>query len=321
MTATLGVVLAMSAAVLWAISPLCFASAGRRVGSLPVALMRILMASVVLVTLLPLYYLIGSTAFVMPSSGQVGWLLASGLSGIVVGDLLLYESLVTLGPRRTTQLYTLQPVTAVAVGYLAGERLGAAVLMGIGVVILATAAAILARPAEEEGSKEPGTLTRAGLAYGIFAAVFNGMGAVAGRQAFRVAGPALDPFLATTIRVAGSTTMIWLVPILRGNVSETVGIMRVPGVAKRMLTGTAVGPITGMICYVTALKNAPAGLVSTIVSTSPLLVLPYVTVKYRAKLGIVTPVAATVACGGVAMIANPTVAGRLIQLLHLGTGM
>src|SRR5690242_16873438 len=67
MTATFGVVLATVAAVLWGISPLCFASAGRRVGSLPVALLRILMAAVVLVAVLPVYYLVGPAVFVMPS--------------------------------------------------------------------------------------------------------------------------------------------------------------------------------------------------------------------------------------------------------------
>lgn len=318
---TTGVVLAAVTAVLWAISPLLFASAGRRVGPFPVALMRILMAAAVLVAVLPAYYLIGPATFVMPSSGQAIWLLVSGLLGIVIGDSLLYRSLVSLGPRRTTQLYTLQPTTAVIVGYLAGERLGAAVLVGIGVVIAATTAAILARPAEEAGSTEPGKLTRRGLLYGIFAAMFNGMGAVAGRQAFRVAGPELDPFLATTLRVAGATAMIWLIPIARGEVGRMIGIMRAPGVARRLLVGTAVGPITGMVCYLNALKNAPAGLVATIVSTSPLLVLPYVTVKYRAKLGVVTPVAAAVACGGVAVIANPGMVGRVMQLLHLASAL
>ena len=71
-----------------------------------------------------------------------------------------------------------------------------------------------------------------------------------------------------------------------------------------------------MICYVTALKHAPAGLVSTIVSTSPLLVLPYVTVKYGARLGIVTPLAAATACAGVAMIFNPQITATVIQYVQ-----
>lgn len=311
----------MATAILWAISPLCFASAGRRVGSLPVSLVRILLAAGVLVAALPFYYLIGPATFVMPTAGQVGWLLVSGVTGIVLGDSLVYESLVTLGPRRTTQLYTLQPVVAVAAGYLMGEALGGGMLLGIALVVVATGAAIFARPADEPGSAEPGRLTWLGLTYGITGSLFRGLGAVAGREAFRDAGPALDPFLATTIRVAGAMAVSWVLPVAQGKVRETVGILRQPGVAPRLLAGTAFGPIIGMVCYVAALKHAPAGLVATIVAMSPMLVLPYVTVKYRAKLGVVTPVAAAVACGGVAVIANPGVIARLMQVLHLASAM
>jgi drug/metabolite transporter (DMT)-like permease len=284
---------------------------------MPVALVRILLAAGVMVALLPAYFLFGPGEFVRPTMGQVGWLLVSGVMGIVIGDSLTYESLVTLGPRRTTQLYTLQPVAAVTAGYALGESLGAGMLLGIGVVIVATAAAIFARPAEDDDATgEPGRLTKLGLAYGIGGALFRGLGAVAGREAFRTAGPALDPFFATTIRVVGATAVVWVLPIVRGNVRETIGILKAPGVARRVWAGTIVGPIIGMVCYVSALKNAPAGLVATIVSTSPLLVLPYVTVKYHAKLGVVTPVAAAVACGGVAVISDPGIVVRVMQALH-----
>jgi drug/metabolite transporter (DMT)-like permease len=311
----LGISLAITAAVLWAISPLCFASAARRVGSLRVNLMRILLAGIVLLTCLPLYYLLTPAVFVVPTMTQLGWLLASGLVGIAIGDLLMYESLVTLGPRRTTQLYTLQPVAAVAAGYLAGESLSWPTLVGIAIVIGATTTAIFARP-DDDASKEPGKLTTLGLTYGISAAIFNGLGAVAGRQAFRH-GPNLDPFLATTFRVTASAAIMWLLPLIRGTAGQTIGILRQPGVAPRLLSGTAVGPIIGMVCYVSALKQIPAGLVSTIVSTSPLLVLPYVTLRYRARLGFVTPAAAATACCGVALITNPDLLSRLLHRIGL----
>lgn len=317
MGSSLGILLSLSTAVFWAISPLCFASAGRRVGALPVALVRILLASLFLLAALPIYYLLSGATFVVPTGSQLGWLLASGLSGIAIGDILTYESLVTLGPRRTTQLYTLGPVASVAAGWVAGETLTPELTIGIAIVLGATSVAVLARPADVN-TTEPGRVTRLGLAYGTFGATFAGLGAVAGRQAFRTDGPPLDPFLATTIRVVGSTAVMWLIPLLRGNLAETIGILRRPDVARRVLAGTSVGPIAGMICYVTALKYAPAGLVSTITATSPLLVLPYVTVRYRARLGLVTPVAAAAACGGVAVIANPAVAAWFTRLLTLG---
>lgn len=321
MSEMLGVLLASATAVLWAFSPLCFASAGRRVGGIPVSLVRILVAAAVLLAVLPLYYLLTPARFVMPTGVQLAWLVASGVTGIVLGDSLVYESLVKLGPRRTTQLYALQPVVSVIAGYLMGEALGTGMLLGIGVVVLATAAAIFARP-EEEGSAEPGRLTWVGLAFGISGSVFRGLGAVTGREVFRAAGPPVDPMLATTLRVVTATAVAWALPIARGQTRELVGILWEPGVAKRLLWGTALGPILGMLCYVSALKQVPAGLVSAIMATSPLLVLPYVTVKYRAKLGVVTPVAAAAACAGVAVMANPVWATAWLErVLRLATAM
>ena len=44
-TSTIGAGLALGTAVFWGISPLCFASAGRRIGSYPVALLRVALAT------------------------------------------------------------------------------------------------------------------------------------------------------------------------------------------------------------------------------------------------------------------------------------
>jgi drug/metabolite transporter (DMT)-like permease len=61
-------------------------------------------------------------------------------------------------------------------------------------------------------------------------------------------------------------------------------------------------PLAGMLCYVAALKSSPAGLVSTVVATSPLVVIPLVAVRYRAKVGAGVIVAAVVAVMGVGLI-------------------
>ena len=102
------------------------------------SLVRILVAAGVFLAVLPVYYLVSPAKFVVPTWGQLGWLVASGVTGIVLGDTLVYESLVKLGPRRTTQLYALQPVVSVIAGYLMGEALGTGMLLGIGVVVAAT---------------------------------------------------------------------------------------------------------------------------------------------------------------------------------------
>jgi drug/metabolite transporter (DMT)-like permease len=57
-----------------------------------------------------------------------------------------------------------------------------------------------------------------------------------------------------------------------------------------------------MVCYLAALRHAPAGLVSTLVSTSTLVVIPLTAVRYRMRIPWDVTAAATVAVLGVGMI-------------------
>src|SRR4051812_40767616 len=101
-----GPALALSAAALWAISPMLMASAGRRVGSFPVVLLRGLLASLLLLTTIAVMAAVGP-APAFPNIDQCFWLWVSGVVGMGVGDVLVYEAFVTLGPRRTTQVLVL----------------------------------------------------------------------------------------------------------------------------------------------------------------------------------------------------------------------
>src|SRR5512143_279300 len=94
---TAGVGLSLLTAFCWALSPMFFASAGRRIGSFPVVLLRSMLAGLLLVAVLPAYAAARGGWPAAPSVGQVLWLAASGLSGMGIGDVLIYESLVLLG--------------------------------------------------------------------------------------------------------------------------------------------------------------------------------------------------------------------------------
>jgi hypothetical protein len=68
---------------------MCFASAGRRIGSWHVVLLRSLLAFLLLIALLPIYAWITREAVTVPTTAQTLWLLASALAGMVVGDVAL----------------------------------------------------------------------------------------------------------------------------------------------------------------------------------------------------------------------------------------
>jgi drug/metabolite transporter (DMT)-like permease len=300
--ASAGIALSLATAALWAVSPLCFASAGRRIGSWHVVILRALFAALLLILLLPAYGLLSGAALEVPTASQVLWLLTSALTGMVFGDVLGFESLVILGPRRTMQVLMLAPVASVLFGWwLLGETLGLRALVGIALVLAASTYAVLARPANAEASREPGRVSLSGVLMAVGAAIFVGAGAVAGRQAFRT-GPPLDAFLATTIRVASCAAMLWTVPVCTRAAGRSVVHLRDPHVQGRLALGVLCGPFGGMLTYVFALKHLEAGLVSTLAALSPLFMLPLVAARYRTRLGLGVVLATAAAAAGVAMI-------------------
>jgi drug/metabolite transporter (DMT)-like permease len=78
-----------------------------------------------------------------------------------------------------------------------------------------------------------------------------------------------------------------------------------PPTRNRILLGTLLGPTAGMICYVSSLKFLEAGLSSTLSSISPLVLLPIIYLRYKARIGWDVVVACGLAIVGVAIIQRP----------------
>jgi drug/metabolite transporter (DMT)-like permease len=299
-----GIGFSIATSVFWAISPMFMASAGRRIGSFNTNLLRALLSGVTLAVVVLPAYLVVRGGVAMPSGEQCAWLAVSGVAGMVFGDACFYEALVLLGPRRAVKLNTLAPVVAVGLGAIfQKEPLTGRALVGAGLVIGAVMYATFAKTeAGEAGGSEPGRMSAAGLAFGLASAVCIALGSVLGRQAFRSAGRELDAIAATVVRVNSAMVVLWGFTLLRGRVRHVLGFLKEPAVRQRLTWGTLFGPIAGMLCYVAALKASPAGLVSTVVATSPLVVIPLVAVRYRVRVGLAVVVAAVVAVAGVGMI-------------------
>jgi drug/metabolite transporter (DMT)-like permease len=302
-----GIPLGLAAAALWAVSPMFMASAGRRIGSsFPVTLLRMVVAVAMLAVIVPVYALATPGAIAMPNPAQVAWIVLAGLAGMMVGDLLIYEAYVTLGTCRTIQMLTIAPAFSALMAWaFLGEALTGRMVAGITLVIAGTSYAILkgARPGGDGGtpSREPGVVSRLGLVCGLSGALFMAIGAVLTRQAFN-AGRSFDPVVATAIRVCAGFVGLWTIPVVRGRTAATLAHLRDAAVLRRITAGTAIGPVLGMLCYVSALKFTNTGLVSTVVATSPLFALPITRWRYGTRIGWDTVLAAAVAVAGVGMI-------------------
>lgn len=103
-----GEIAALGTAVCWMMTSLAFESAGKRVGSLQVNIIRLVMAFFLLAVLDYLFN--GYPLPVGLSSSAWFWLLLSGFVGLFIGDLLLFQAFVVLGARLSMLIMTLVPI-------------------------------------------------------------------------------------------------------------------------------------------------------------------------------------------------------------------
>jgi drug/metabolite transporter (DMT)-like permease len=293
--------LALGASLFWTVTPILLASAGRRIGPYFVNLLRLTLAAAMLAVVAAVATGWHDTNLLRIPLNSVLWFVTSGITGLVFGDLFYLKALTTIGPRRTSQLVVLSPVATVVISWtLIGEKLSFFELAGIA-VILAGIAYANKPEAEHAVTAEPGRFSLKGLVFGITGSLLQGAGAVMARQAF-LAAPETDPFIATFIRVAAAGMAVLFIATVRGKLTEGFRKFREPGIPLRLFLGTLSGPVLGMMLYVSAFKFALAGMVSTMSSLSPLLILPVISFRYRVTIRKEAVIGTVLAVCGVALM-------------------
>lgn len=288
----MGGVLSLGALVCWSISPFFFTAAGRRIGPLATNVLRLTLAAFALLALaLARGLLRFPIAFPHPAS--IAWLAGSGVIGLTIGDAFLYRAFVSIGPERTSQIQALAPASTAALAFLAlGEVLSLRQVAGMalilaGVLTATTSAARAARRARSMVASAPAEQTRkfghAAWA-AIWSALFQGLGTVFAREGF-LSQADLDPVQATVIRLGAGAIGLWSYARMRGPLRPALGNWTEKNTLRLLLGGVVFGPTLGMLCYISALKSAPAGIVTTITFMAPLLIIPIGARVYGTRIG------------------------------------
>lgn len=292
MTFPHGLLLALSALVCWSFAPFCFAAVGRRIGPLATNMLRLALAVLALLAIALARRLLGISV-PLPHAASIAWLAASGVIGLTIGDAFLYRAFVRLGPERTSQIQTLAPASTAALAWLGlGEILSRKQAAGMALILAGVLAATTsaARAARRRGTAErasrpgrPGGLGQGAWA-AIWSALFQGLGTVLARKAFLAQGD-LDPVLATAIRIGSGMAGLWALARARGPWRPILGAWTEKRTLRLLLGGVIFGPTLGMLCYIAALKSAPAGIVTTITFMAPLLIIPIGAGLYGTRIG------------------------------------
>lgn len=289
-----GEIAALLTAVCWACTSIAFAAAGSRIGSLSVNFLRLIVG---LAMLCAYSWIARGEPLPVDASPQAwGWLGASSVAGLVVGDICLFRAFVVLGPRLSSLVMSTAPVFTALFGWAGlGETMSWLDVGGMTGVTVGIAWAVTSRA--PPGTREAPSPSVKGVAL-----AFGGsLGQASGLVLSKYGMADYDAFAATQIRVIAAiacfvilfTALRWWPHVARA-LRDRLGLWYTT-------VGALFGPFLGVSLSLYAVQHASTGVAASIMATTPILILPMVMARgERVPVGGIAGACITVA--GVALL-------------------
>lgn len=295
-----GEIAALLTAVFWTVTSMSFESAGKKVGSLSVNLIRLVVA----------FLIYGVVNYIrrglfLPTDASTEswmWLSLSGLIGFVMGDLLLFQAYVIVGARISMLIMALAPPITAFVGWIIlGEVLSASNWVGMAVTLTGIAIVILKREAKEPESDKRRKITTnynlKGLLLAFGGAVGQGVGLVMSKKGMGQ----YDAFAASHIRVITGMIGFAIIILISRRYSNVWKAVQHKPAMKRIALGSMFGPFLGVSFSLLAIQHTQAGIAATIMAIVPVLIIPPAIFLFKEKVNWKEIVGAVITVAGVAL--------------------
>ncbi len=290
-----GEIAALGTACCWVMTSLVFAHAGARIGSFSVNLIQLAIA-------FPMLCIVGlvirGVALPTDASSELWfWLSISGLIGFVFGDMCLFRAFVLLGPRLSSLIMATAPLMTALIGYLIlGEGLGVYASGGMLLTIGGVLWAVLDRKAR--GNQEHQEKRK----LGILLAFGGALGQAGGLVLSKYGMDQYDAFAATQIRVLASFVGWLVIFAVTRHWAQLARAFRDTKAMRMTAIGAFFGPVLGVGLSLYAVQHANTGVAASIMSITPILLIPISVFFYKERVGIGGVVGTFLAVSGVAVL-------------------
>ena len=287
-------------AVFWTITSLAFESAGKKVGSLAVNLIRLVIA----------FFFIGIYSWIIrgfffPTDAtlfQWKWLALSGLVGFVIGDLLLFQAFVVVGARISMLMMAMAPpFTALISWFILDEIMSVMNLLGMAITLSGIVLVILKRERVEQNGQMIKKLKSGYSVQGIFLAIGGALGQATGLVISKKGMGDYDAFSATQIRVLTGVVGFAVLFIFMRRWPRVWAALRNGSAMKRITLGAFFGPFLGVSFSLLAVQHTQAGIAATLMAISPVLIIPPAIFLFGEKVNWKEILGAIITVGGVAL--------------------
>ncbi|HET7838894.1 MAG TPA: DMT family transporter, partial [Rectinemataceae bacterium] len=283
----IGAVAALATALSWTITAIAFEYAGKRIGAFALNFLRLVLGMV----FLGLYCLVVRGSFFpldAPASAWL-WLSASGIVGLVVGDLLLFQAFIDIGSRVSMLLYASAPALTAVLGFgILGERLAGLALLGMALTLAGIAIVVLGRGEGQLEAEcpegEAKCAPRARRIRGLACALGGALGQAAGLILSKVGAGSMDPFAGTQIRVSAAVLGFAVVLAASGAWRGTFRALKDGKAIASLGLGSFFGPFLGVSLSLLAVQTTKAGLAAAIMSIVPILIIAPSALIYKERV-------------------------------------
>ncbi len=289
-----GELISLGTALCWTLTVVGFEYAGKRVGSLSVNIIRLLFGLVFIS--LTLFALTGSFIPLDISNEAILWLSLSGLVGLVIGDLFLFQAFVDLGGRISLLIYCSTPVISAILGLVFfDEILSTRQIIGIVIALSAISFVILLK---QNGKEQLHPHVKRGIAFAFLGALTQAIGLALSKEGFGD----LNPFAATQVRVVTAIVGFVIYISIIGKWSNVKVAFKNSKAIKFILLGSFFGPFLGVTSSILALRYTSLGVSTTIAQLNVILIIPFSMILFKEKVNFKEILAAFVALVGVSLL-------------------
>jgi len=267
-----GELAALSVSVCWSVSSTMFERSGKRVGSLSVNYLRLIIGFI----LLGVFGLFTKGDFLPQNAGsqQWIWLSLSGFLGFFIGDLFLFRSLTLIGSRLSMLVMTFAPAITALLGTL---FLNEDLQLDQWLAILLTITGILIAFVGLDKGRIKFKMSLKGFLFALGGAMGQAMGLISSKKGMGD----YDPFAATQIRViTGLVSFSLFILVLnrwwgvRRAMSDTKAV-------RDITIGSFFGPFLGVALSMYAITKTETGIASALMALTPLVLIVPAMMKGR----------------------------------------
>jgi drug/metabolite transporter (DMT)-like permease len=293
----IGEIAALFTSFCWSLSAIGFTKSTERVGSIITNRVRVMLAMLLLILINAILF--GQPIPLHAGASRWAWLGVSGVIGLSLGDLFLFQAYKEIGPRLGLLLLSLAPVFGAAIAWVFFKQaLTLLQIAGIIVTLAGISWVVLTRP--NETAENVRKVTGRGILFGTLAALGQATGLVFSQQG--MVGN-FSPFAGTLIRMFAAVAALWMVAGFQKQAGPTVVAMRKqPPALGWVAFGALFGPVIGVSASLLAVQHANIGVASTLMALPPVFMLPISYFIFKERFGWQVVAGTLIAIAGVALL-------------------